>query len=87
MQVIRGRCFEVDFAAVLAHDRLTDLMHGAQVEDKMVSRLDWLVAVLANELQNTTNASYNKSQHTLQTRTRLATSIVTSQWKCSIATI
>ena len=57
VQVVRRRCFEVVFAAVLAHDRLTNLVHGAQVEDEMVSRLDWLVAVLANELQNTTNAS------------------------------
>ena len=57
--MICGRCFEVVFAAVFAHDRLTDLMHGAQVEDEMVSRFDWFVAVLAHELQNTTNASCN----------------------------
>ena len=61
--MVRGRCFE----AVLAHDRLTNLVHGAQVKDEMVSGLDGLVAVLANKLQNTTNAMMISAHSTCTT--------------------
>ena len=50
MLSVRGRCFEVVFAAMLAHHRLSDPVHGAQVEVEVVSPPDELVAEVTREL-------------------------------------
>ena len=47
---VRGRCSEVVPAAVLAHHRLSDPVHGAQVEVEVVSSPDELVAEATLEL-------------------------------------
>ena len=54
MAAVRGRCFEIVFAAATTHDGIADLVHGAQVKDEMLLELDNLVAELANELQTQT---------------------------------
>ena len=51
MRVVRRRRLEVVFAAMLAHDWLSDLMRRAQVKDEMMFGFDLLVAELADELQ------------------------------------
>ena len=51
MAAVRGRCFEIVFATVSTHDRLADVVHGAQVKDELLLEFDNLVAELADELQ------------------------------------
>ena len=51
VEIVSRRRLEVVFAAVRTHDGIADLVNGAQVEDEMLFGFDWLVAVLANELQ------------------------------------
>ena len=51
MLVVGSRRLEVVFAAARAHNRITDFVYGAQVEDEMFFLFDWFAAVLADELQ------------------------------------
>ena len=51
MLVVRSRRLEVVFAAVRTHNRITDFVHGAQVEDEMFLLFDWFAAVLTDKLQ------------------------------------
>ena len=50
MQLIRRRRLEVVFAAVLTRHGITDLVHGAQVENKNMLLFEHLAAELANQL-------------------------------------
>ena len=50
MFIVGGRCSEVVPAAVLAHHRLSDPVHGAQVELEVIAPPDDLVAEVTREL-------------------------------------
>ena len=51
MLVVGSRRLEVVFAAARAHNRITDFVYGAQVEDEMFFLFDWFAAVLTDKLQ------------------------------------
>ena len=48
--VVGAMWLDVVFAAVRTHDRIADLVHGAQVEDVHLLLFEYLVAEVAEEL-------------------------------------
>ena len=51
MNIISSLSLKVIFAAARTHNRITDLVHGAQVEDENVLLLERLVAEFTHHLK------------------------------------